>query len=152
MQKLVGKQACLEQRAKFKELWGKQLEVTEEALAPHAEHFDWWWAAENLLTKEGQRAYAVERDMQSVKAEAAKQAARAIRDAELDKVEGYEQEAIDKRGLIYDFFSAKVSEINQATDEWEARAFARHYIADGQPKQETPKEEQPPAATGTDNG
>jgi len=50
--------ACNEQVQEFKKLFGDStVEITKELCLKHAQVFNWNWAATNLLTKDGYKAY-----------------------------------------------------------------------------------------------
>ena len=47
---LVKLNACPQQVAKFRELWGEQVYVTVPRMTSVADHFDWDWGAQKLLS------------------------------------------------------------------------------------------------------
>ena len=49
--------ACSEQVDRFRELFGKSIEVTEAAAIEYASEFDWDWAAAYLLSHSAQAEY-----------------------------------------------------------------------------------------------
>jgi hypothetical protein len=50
LRKLENLGACSEQRRLFKRLFGSRVAVTEAKLLPHANKFNWRWAADHLLS------------------------------------------------------------------------------------------------------
>ena len=49
--------ACTEQVDVFMELFGSEIDVTEELAVEHLDTFDWNWAAEHLLTAQAWAEY-----------------------------------------------------------------------------------------------
>ena len=49
--------ACLRERKRFEALFGPRVRVTEELAKVVASEFSWLWAAEHLLSEEGQRIF-----------------------------------------------------------------------------------------------
>lgn len=54
---LRGAGASRDRVALFETLFGEQAEVTTDLVVKHAEDFDWYWAAANLLSWEGFKAF-----------------------------------------------------------------------------------------------
>ncbi len=67
LQRLVELDACEEQREIFAEMFGTEVEVTEELCAKVANTFDWNWAVKNLLDAAAHAEY--ERTVNSAYAE-----------------------------------------------------------------------------------
>ena len=49
--------ACKPQRDLFSELFGEEVELTLELCIEHAAEFDWYWAAQNLLSPKATAEY-----------------------------------------------------------------------------------------------
>ena len=54
---LKKKGACSDQRALFRKMFGKSVEITEALCVERAAAFNWVWAAENLLTAPAEAEY-----------------------------------------------------------------------------------------------
>ena len=57
LRQLQDSDACPNEIEIFQELFGDEVEVTEELCVKHASKFDWGWAARALLTKEQRAAF-----------------------------------------------------------------------------------------------
>ena len=57
LEMLKAKDACSSGLALFEEKFGREVEVTLEACLAHASDIDWGWAARNLLSAKGRKAY-----------------------------------------------------------------------------------------------
>lgn len=55
--KLVEKSACIVQRDLFRRHFGDSVKITQDTVKSVASDFNWKWAAENLLSVEGYKAY-----------------------------------------------------------------------------------------------
>ena len=58
LRQLDAKGACQDQRDKFKEIFGSQVEVTLDLCIKHAQDFDFNWAANHLLPSTAEAEYA----------------------------------------------------------------------------------------------
>ena len=54
---LESKKACVDQVDLFRSLWPNGVTPTRELCIEHADRFDWHWAAKNLLSEDGYKAY-----------------------------------------------------------------------------------------------
>ena len=58
LRQIDAKGACQDQRDKFKEIFGSQVEVTLDLCIKHAQDFDFNWAANHLLSSTARAEYA----------------------------------------------------------------------------------------------
>ena len=95
--------ACEPQRALFAELFGQEVELTLELCIEHADQFNWYWAAGNLLPQKAcaafEKAYYSARaafDKAIAPAQAAYNKARESAIAEYDKAIATASAGLDK--------------------------------------------------------
>lgn len=121
--------ACIDQRALFRKIWGEEVTVTPDELAKHAKVFDWYWAAERLLSRTIYENFIETLDKFEVERQAAIQPFIRARD--------HISNCYDGEGDYSKEYQAAREAVNKVREEWQvkaaevqARNFAASYISD----------------------
>jgi len=132
LERLEKEEACEEQREKFEEVWGKQVEVTPDVFVQHAATFEWDWACYNLLSKAKHEQWLEDREEMLKGYREKRQALHDTRDNAVAEIDGpqWGEAYLNKEREIFRDHQDKITELQQERSVWEARKFAELYIAD----------------------